>query len=356
MAIEEKYSPPGRARLRFEMIYGGAGSNRWTGNRDLARRRRYPLNLHGVASMLIDWAIILVVAVSDAILLAETSFRLEASPELRILGSLIVLAMVRVICHRWRSFPRLTPRLADLARTVLSLVLFTNAVSILSVILTGILPLPTWDGALATADQALGLNWLDMYQWLTRHPAIEAGARAVYMSLGPEMLILFVALELLGHHNQARAFLLWFIVSAIATAGIGILMPAAGAFVYYHLPVASTTGYVAQWADLRNGTLRTINPLDGEGLVVFPSFHAALAVLCAYAARPLRNLKIPLLALNLLIILSSPAEGGHYFIDIIAGIILAALTISLPGYILSSIRRRLKKNVRHGDVPALAAK
>jgi membrane-associated phospholipid phosphatase len=70
----------------------------------------------------------------------------------------------------------------------------------------------------------------------------------------------------------------------------------------------------------------------------------------------LRNLKIPLLALNLLIILSSPAEGGHYFIDIIAGIILAALTISLPGYILSSIRRRLKKNVRHGDVPALAAK
>jgi membrane-associated phospholipid phosphatase len=234
-------------------------------------------------------------------------------------------------------------------------VLFTNAVSILSVILTGILPLPTWDGALATADHALGLNWLDMYQWLSRHPAIEAGAHTVYMSLGPEMLILFVALELLGHHNQARAFLLWFMVSAIATAGIGILMPAAGAFVYYHLPVASTTGYVAQWADLRDGTLRTINPFNYQGLVVFPSFHAALALLCAYAARPLRLLKIPLLALNLLIILSSPAEGGHYFIDIIAGVILAALTISLPGYILSGTRR-LKKNIRPGDAPAFASK
>jgi membrane-associated phospholipid phosphatase len=305
--------------------------------------------------MLIEWAIILVMAVSDAILLAETSFRLEASSQLRILADLIPLAVVLVICRRWRSFPRITHRLAHLTRTILALALFINAAVILSFILTGILPLPRWDGALATADHALGLNWLDMYQWLTRHPAIEASAHRVYMSLGSEMLILFFALELLGHHSQASAFLRWFMVSGIATIGIGILIPAAGAFVYYHLPVASNTGYVSQWADLRNGTLRTINPLDNQGLVVFPSFHASLAVLCAYAARPLRILKYPLLALNLLIILSSPAMGGHYFIDIIAGIILAALTVSLPGYIWSG-RWRLKKNIRHADAPVFASK
>ncbi|MGH6796552.1 MAG: phosphatase PAP2 family protein, partial [Methylocella sp.] len=181
-----------------------------------------------------EWVIIVAVTISDAILLAETSFRLEASPELKILADLIPLAALFVICRRWRSFPRITHRLAHLTRTVLALVLFTNAVSILSYILTGILPLPRWDEALATADRALGVNWLDMYRWLARHPAIEAGAHAVYGSLGPEMLILFIALELLGHHNQARAFLLWFMVSAIATVGIGILIPAAGAFVYYH--------------------------------------------------------------------------------------------------------------------------
>ncbi|HEV7912004.1 MAG TPA: phosphatase PAP2 family protein [Methylocella sp.] len=175
------------------------------------------------------------------------------------------------------------------------------------------------------------------------------------MSLGPEMLILIFALELLGHHNQARAFLRWFMASAIATVIIGILIPAAGAFVYYHLPVASTTGYVAQWAELRNGTLRSINPFDNQGLVVFPSFHTSLAVLCACAAWPLRILRYPLLALNLLIILSSPAMGGHYFIDIIAGIFLAALTISLPGYILSGIWRS-KKNIRHAEAPVFASK
>ncbi len=300
--------------------------------------------------MPIEWAIILMVAVSDALLLAETSFRLEASAELTTLAGLIVLAVVFVYC-RWRR----APRLADLARTGLALVLFTNAASFLSYILTGILPLPRWDGALATADHALGLNWLDMYQWLICHPAIEASAHAVYKSLGPEMLILLFALELLGHHNQARTFLRWFMVSGIATIIIGILIPAAGAVVYYHLPVAPTTVYVSQMADLRNGTLRTVNPFDSEGLVVFPSFHATLAVLCIFAARPLRILKYPLLALNLLIILSSPAEGAHYFIDIIAGIILAALTISLPGHILSGIWR-LKKNIRQADAPVFASK
>jgi membrane-associated phospholipid phosphatase len=305
--------------------------------------------LRGVASMPIEWAIILAIAVSDAILLAATSFRLDASAELSLLPAVIVLAVVFVYCRvycRWRRFPRFTrpgpaslalvlfTRIAHLARTALIVALFTNAAAILSFILTGILPLPRWDEALATADYALGLSWLDMYQWLTRHPALETGARAAYISLGLEMLILLFGLELLGRHNQARAFLLWCIVSAFATASIGTLMPAAGAFVYYHLPVASTTGYVSQWADLRNGTLRTINPFDNQGLVVFPSFHATLAVLCACAAWPLRILKYPLLVLNLLIILSSPAVGGHYFIDIVAGIILAALTIRLSRYIL----------------------
>jgi membrane-associated phospholipid phosphatase len=305
--------------------------------------------------MPIEWAIILLVAVSDAVFLAETSFRLEASAELRILAGLIGLAAVLVICRRWKSFPRTTHRLAHLTRTVISLVLFTNAVSILSYILTGVLPLPRWDEALATADHALGLNWLDMYQWLTRHPAIEAFAHAVYNSLGPEMLILFFALEFLGHHNQARAFLLWFMVSTIAALGIGALIPAAGAFVYYHLPLASGIGYVSQWTDLRNGTLRTIDPFNYQGLVVFPSFHATLAVLCTCAAWPLRILKIPLLFLNLLIILSSPASGGHYFIDIIAGIILATLNICLPVHIFSGISR-LKKNMRPGDAPVFASK
>jgi membrane-associated phospholipid phosphatase len=48
--------------------------------------------------------------------------------------------------------------------------------------------------------------------------------------------------------------------------------------------------------------------------------------------------------------------GGHYFVDIIAGFILAALTISVPGYISSGIWQPLKKSIRHGDAPAFSLK
>jgi membrane-associated phospholipid phosphatase len=280
--------------------------------------------------MPVEWAILLAVVVSDAVLLAETSFRLEASSQLRILAGLTVLVLVFVYCRR----KRLT-RVAHFTSSNFALVLSTNASAILMFILTGLLPLPRWDGALAAADHALGLDWLTMDRWLAHYPAVETTAQAVYLSLGPETLILLIALELLGHHNQARTFILGFIVSAIAAIGIAVLIPAAGPAVYYDLPIPATTRYVSQMAGLRDGTLRTIDLFDGaEGLVVFPSFHAALAVLCIYAARPLRVLKYPLLVLNLLIILASPAVGHHYFIDIFAGIVLAALTISLSRFLL----------------------
>ncbi|MGB9426713.1 MAG: hypothetical protein WCB09_09805, partial [Methylocella sp.] len=74
--------------------------------------------------MPIEWAIIMVAAISDTILLSETSFRLEPSSQLRILADLVPLAVVFVICRRWRSFPRITHRLANLIRTVFTLVLF----------------------------------------------------------------------------------------------------------------------------------------------------------------------------------------------------------------------------------------
>lgn len=303
--------------------------------------------------MPIEWVAILAVAVADAILLAATPFHLEVSPQLKILADLIPLALAFVICRRWRTFPRITERLAHLIGTFFAMALFGNAMVILSFILTGILPLPRWDGALASADSMLGLNWLDMYQWLARHPAIEGFAHAVYNSLGEETLILLITLELLGHHNQARAFVLWFMVSSFATIIIGTLIPAAGPVVYYNLPAASVAEYVSQMASLRDGTLRCINPLGNQGLVVFPSFHTVLALLCASAAWPLRILRFPLLALNLLIILSCPAEGGHYFVDLFAGAVLAALIISLPGYIVSW---RSRKHIRHVEAPVFASK
>ena len=202
------------------------------------------------------------------------------------------------------------------------------SVGILDYILTGILPLPRWDARLVAWDHALGFDWRDWYAWVVRHPALHAIFHTVYGLLGPEMLALFITLELAGHAATAKAFLRQFILTAMITVFIGTLMPAAGAFVYYHLPVAAHTGYVPVMTDLRNGTLRNINLFNGQGLVVFPSFHTTLAVLCAAATWPWHRLRLPALLFNLLIIFSAMSEGGHYLVDILAGLLLGVMAIA----------------------------
>jgi membrane-associated phospholipid phosphatase len=277
-----------------------------------------------IVSLPVEWIIILTVAAIDAALLSATSFRLELASTSKTIAATGVLILLFGY-SRWKG----AGKVCRLAHTLLVMIWFGGASSVLCYIITGALPLPRWDGTLAAVDHAFGLNWLDLYEWLNRCPACKASAYPVYTSLGPEMVLLLTGQELLGLHERAKDFVLRFMVAALITMAVGTLMPAAGAFVYYDLPIASTTGYVAHMAGLRDGSLRVIDLSHIEGLVVFPSFHAALAVLCIHAARPLRILRYPFLVLNLLIIMSSPTEGGHYFVDIAAGVILAVLTIRL---------------------------
>jgi membrane-associated phospholipid phosphatase len=64
-----------------------------------------------------------------------------------------------------------------------------------------------------------------------------------------------------------------------------------------------------------------------DGIVTFPSFHAAAAVLLAWAASGIPFLRYPMIALNFLMLISAIPIGGHYAIDVIAGSLVAAVSI-----------------------------
>lgn len=208
-------------------------------------------------------------------------------------------------------------------------VLFNAAADVLDYILTGSVVLPEWDSRFAAWDLALGFHWLDWYHWVQSVPVFHDTLRVVYDLVGGEIVLLVIALPMSGHIRRARWLVLWYMVTALITILVGLLMPARGAFVYYHLPIAQHTGYVPVMADLRAGTLHTINLLNSQGLVVFPSFHAALAVICAAGAWSWKWFRYPLLILNLLIIISAPSQGGHYGVDVLAGTALALATIAV---------------------------
>jgi PAP2 superfamily len=224
------------------------------------------------------------------------------------------------------------PRLAHMAHAGCFIILFTNVAALFNYLVDALAPRPLWDQRFDALDRAMGLNWVELYNGVMAHPRFYAASTIIYGMLGFELIILLLLLEGLGRHERALELRHAFCISALATIIIGVLMPAAGPFAYYHLPVAGQTAYVVQFAALREGAMPVIDLSNAQGLISFPSFHATLAVLCAYAARAVRAIFWPVLVLNILIICTAPANGGHYFVDIIAGLALAAAVIGLRQY------------------------
>ena len=78
---------------------------------------------------------------------------------------------------------------------------------------------------------------------------------------------------------------------------------------------------------LHDGTVRVIGDRHVEGVIQFPSFHMALAILLTYVTRGMPVLFLLFLEINTLLFISTPAVGGHHFADLWGGIVLALMTI-----------------------------
>ena len=94
----------------------------------------------------------------------------------------------------------------------------------------------------------------------------------------------------------------------------------------------NTQFYEAQLRDivaLRDGSLRHLELFHLAGIVSFPSFHVASAVLYMWALWPVRGFASLSVAMNVLMIAATPVIGAHYMIDVIGGVAVAAGSIML---------------------------
>jgi len=78
---------------------------------------------------------------------------------------------------------------------------------------------------------------------------------------------------------------------------------------------------------LRAGADTALGLDDLKGLVSFPGFHAAAAVMLGWGYWSLPWLRWLFLALNVAMTLSAIPIGGHDLADILAGILVAVLSI-----------------------------
>lgn len=225
-------------------------------------------------------------------------------------------------------------RIADAAECLIASLLITPAI-IFSTFLAIRLNLPLADDLLSKADRMLGFDWLGLIRFVDQNRVLVLLLGASYVSFSAQVFGIPLLLTLTGHANRARQMLFCFGTICLIACAVSVFFPAAGAFVAY-MPerlVNLDPGFVNQFLPsfhaVRSDPGFVLRPQNAEGIVTFPSVHAAVALLGMWGAWRLVWLRIPIVALNVLMMLSTFTHGGHYLVDVLAGSALAVITIVL---------------------------
>ncbi|GAB4530867.1 MAG: hypothetical protein Tsb0019_32600 [Roseibium sp.] len=196
--------------------------------------------------------------------------------------------------------------------------------------LTMSLAFPLADTLLDSWDKALGLNWLAYFSFVQVNPVLVTVLDAAYIGFDGASLFGFLALVVMGYSKRARYFCEVFLITAAVSTTVALFFPAVAAVVLNFGPVDHIEGFstvpgvyhLEQFLSLRADDVPSINLLSAAGLATFPSFHAAGGVLLI--AGFLRTRLSWIVSLFALVMIASvPIFGGHYFVDVIAGVALA---------------------------------
>lgn len=192
---------------------------------------------------------------------------------------------------------------------------------------------PLWDVDLAAADARLGLAWPAIWQAADRLPTplLLLGGIA-YHSLSLQMVACIFALVAAGQLERLRLMVAAALLAGVVTILFSGLMPAFG-------NLFDPSAYRQLWpsiawlerdliAGLRNGSLRQLDLSQLMGIVSFPSYHATLPIILTWSLRPIRGLARPAAGWAGLTIAATPLFGGHYGVDVLAGVLLALVAIA----------------------------
>ena len=80
---------------------------------------------------------------------------------------------------------------------------------------------------------------------------------------------------------------------------------------------------------------KAVTASGAGGLIAFPSFHVIWAVTLLYVFRNRKLLFYPLLIVNSIAIAATLFLGWHYLVDVLAGFIVAALSLTIACYLTS---------------------
>jgi hypothetical protein len=187
---------------------------------------------------------------------------------------------------------------------------------------------PLVDSRLAAFDGWCGVRVPRVCQWANDHPTISLLLRFAYDSLLYQTAAVIVLLGLRNQRRQLESFVLAFMVAAVMALVLFVALPACGPFAEYGLsPSADQARFLDHFLSLRDGSRSQISYRGAEGLITFPSFHVAWALLMVWALRGNRRIFAAFAVLNAMLIVSTMTTGWHYFADVLGGLAVAVAAV-----------------------------
>ncbi|WP_422384294.1 phosphatase PAP2 family protein [Roseibium album] len=287
----------------------------------------------------LPYSILLMVIFADLLLYIS----LSAEIEFLTLVPYFFLSLVSLIFAKYLDLRdsalsiqvRILDRLKIVLKGIAFILLALSSLRILNH-LTMSIAFPFADSMLAKSDVALGLNWLAYFNFVETYPLLKIPLETAYVLFDAASFAGFILLVLCGYFRRAKFFCEVFLIAATISISIGFLFPALSAPIHFFGMVDTLPGYdkvpgayhLEHMMALRAADTPVVNLFSVPGLVTFPSFHTAggvILIICFLRTK----LVWPVSAYSLTMIASAPIFGGHYFIDQIAGAMLATAVCML---------------------------
>lgn len=273
------------------------------------------------AGRLANWAALALSALASVAACELRGYRIDW----RHLAAMAIIIAVVVAISLFYTYVRNTAdnRLGETLHEAAILLAAWAPLGALSYLAAG-LGLPYVDAQLAAIDRAIGFDWQAWRSFVHGMPGVEAALRIAYFSSFVQIYALIFVAGLAGRGDRVRELVALLIATGVAVVVLSGLFPAQSAWAYYGVDLHKAY-HLADLNTLREQTAQVIDVGRQTGIVTFPSYHTAIALILVWVTRGIAPLFWPALILNVGVLVAIPTEGGHYLVDMLAGAAITAL-------------------------------
>jgi hypothetical protein len=205
---------------------------------------------------------------------------------------------------------------------------------------------PVADGMLRSMDNALGVDGIAIVEALVRQGHwIFAIMAPAYNFTVPIFFVSLVALSLIGDRVEAWRGAMCFVGTLLTTCLIATFAPAKGLGVwasdslFARLPPRAMRTFWPHFDEFYFGDDPVLRLQVIDGVISFPSFHAIVGLLTATMWRKRTITFVPALIYLGFMLLSIFPGGGHYFVDMLGGVVVWAVWFAWSCHVERQVAR-----------------